>query len=243
MRMNLTVLILILISFLIASLPRTQAAEMLPGIQTYLSARAQEFNQIPAARRDLLNQLVQKMQTQQQSHPPVQLVFICTHNSRRSHFGQVWSAAAAAYYHVEGIRTFSGGTEATACNIRTMDALRRAGLTVTMTDTMTEESQNPHYLVKYAKDLPPAVCYSKVYDDTANPQQDFIAILTCSDADTKCPVVIGARARFPVTYEDPKAADGTPEESAQYDARSRQIAREMMYVFSRITWTVPAESK
>jgi len=231
--------VLLVIPFLLASFSRTQAAEMLPDVQTYLSARVQEFDKIPAARRDLLNQLVEKMQTQQQSHLPVQLTFICTHNSRRSHFGQVWSAAAAAYYRVEGIQTFSGGTEATACNIRTVDALRRAGLTVTVAD----ESRNPHYLLGYAKDFPPAVCYSKVYSDTANPQQGFIAILTCSDADAKCPIVTGAQARFPVTYEDPKAADGTSEESARYDERSRQIAREMMYVFSRFSLSVPAESK
>jgi arsenate reductase len=38
-----------------------------------------------------------------------------------------------------------------------------------------------------------------------------------------------------VRYEDPKAFDDSPEEASQYDARSRQIAGEMFYVFSRVS--------
>jgi len=58
--------------------------------------------------------------------------------------------------------------------------------------------------------------------------------MTCSHADENCPFIPGAEARIPVRYEDPKAFDDTPEEAAQYDARSKQIASEMFYVFSRI---------
>jgi arsenate reductase (thioredoxin) len=59
--------------------------------------------------------------------------------------------------------------------------------------------------------------------------------MTCSHADENCPFIPGAEARIPVRYEDPKAFDDTTEEAAQYDARSRQIASEMFFVFSRVT--------
>jgi arsenate reductase (thioredoxin) len=35
-------------------------------------------------------------------------------------------------------------------------------------------------------------------------------------------------------YEDPKHADGTPDEWPAYDERRRQIAAEMLYLLSRV---------
>ncbi len=58
--------------------------------------------------------------------------------------------------------------------------------------------------------------------------------MVCSSADRNCPFVPGAAMRLAIPYEDPKASDGTDEESAIYDARSLQIATEMMYVFSQV---------
>ena len=58
--------------------------------------------------------------------------------------------------------------------------------------------------------------------------------MTCSHADAACPLVLGASVRVSVPYDDPKASDGTPEETATYDARSKQIATEMLFVFSRV---------
>ena len=71
-------------------------------------------------------------------------------------------------------------------------------------------------------------------DDDFNPKSDFAAIMTCSQADEGCPFVPGAEKRIPITYEDPKAFDGTPEQAQKYRERSEQIATEMFYVFSQI---------
>ena len=53
-------------------------------------------------------------------------------------------------------------------------------------------------------------------------------------ADAACPVVLGDALRVPIRYEDPKVADGTPQEAAVYDERCLQIATEMLYLFSRV---------
>ena len=58
--------------------------------------------------------------------------------------------------------------------------------------------------------------------------------MTCSRADESCPVVMVADLRVGIPYDDPKAADGTPEESARYDERCKQIATEMFYLFSLV---------
>ena len=58
--------------------------------------------------------------------------------------------------------------------------------------------------------------------------------MTCSDADENCPFIPGAEKRIPLRYDDPKEFDDTPLEAQKYDERSRQIAAEMFYLFSKI---------
>ncbi len=58
--------------------------------------------------------------------------------------------------------------------------------------------------------------------------------MTCSQADEGCPFIAGAEVRIPITFEDPKKSDNTPEQTQVYAERSLQIAAEMLYVFSSI---------
>ena len=74
-----------------------------------------------------------------------------------------------------------------------------------------------------------------------NPQKDFAALFSCEDAAEKCPVVEGAGLRLPIPYADPRVSDNTSGETATYDERSRQIAREMFYLMSRVR-TAPLTS-
>ncbi len=224
-----TALAITLSAMVILSGTNSAQAQLLPMLNTYLEQRASEFDQIPPERREKLDAVAREIQTRIAARRPVNLIFICTHNSRRSHFGQVWGAAAAAYFGLPRISTYSGGTEETACNPRTINAFRRAGFSI----DVPKPASNPVYTVHYSSSFPPAACFSKIYNSPVNPQKNFIAVMTCSDADEKCPIVIGATARFPITYEDPKRSDGTPEEAATYDETCRLIAREWCYVMSR----------
>jgi arsenate reductase (thioredoxin) len=164
------------------------------------------------------------------AHQPVRLVFICTHNSRRSHISQIWAQIAAHFYEVPEVRTYSGGTEATAFNPNAVEAMREAGLKI----HVAKGGQNPVYEVHYAKDAPVMRVFSKVFDEGNNPQMDFAAIMTCSHADENCPFIPGASLRIPVTYEDPKVFDGAPQQEQAYKERNQQIAREMFYLFSKV---------
>ena len=196
----------------------------------YIQQAQQGSDQIPDERKKQLKKLAQFVQTKIKSGEEAQLIFICTHNSRRSHMSQLWARMAADYYEVPNVRTFSGGTEATAFNPRAVAALERAGFTI----EKTSEGDNPHYRVAYASDALAQEAFSKKYDDAANPQKNFAAIMTCSQADENCPFVPGATLRVAIPYEDPKEADGIPEEATRYDERSRQIATEMLYCFSQV---------
>ena len=129
-----------------------------------------------------------------------------------------------------GVETYSGGTEATAFNPKAVKAMQKARFTI----EKTGEESNPTYLVTYANGIQPMRAFSKVYNADENPTDDFVAIMTCSHADENCPLIPGAFLRMPVNYDDPKDFDGTPLEEAKYDERTRQIASEMFYVFSKI---------
>lgn len=201
---------------------------MYPTIQSYISTL--DLSTISVERYASLDKLVDYIREKRAMQEPIWLTFICTHNSRRSHLGQVWAQVAASHYGVVGVTTYSGGTEATACNPRTVVALERAGLQL----VMTTEGDNPVYEIRYDDTQPPVVAFSKVYDQSPNPTKGFAAIMTCSHAEENCPFIPGAERRIAITYTDPKESDDTPQETETYDARCRQIATEMKYVFSEV---------
>ncbi|TAH13830.1 MAG: protein-tyrosine-phosphatase [Sphingobacteriia bacterium] len=188
------------------------------------------FSSIPNERKDELKKLSTYIQERVTKHQKISLTFICTHNSRRSHFAQVWAQTAAAYYSISNVYCYSGGTETTAFNINAVKALEQSGFVI----SPITQSTNPHYEVKFAADAPAIDAYSKKYGDAPNPSKDYGAVLTCSQADASCPIVFGADGRFKVPYEDPKLSDGTNQQEKVYQERSLQIATEMMYVFSLI---------
>ncbi len=200
-------------------------------LDTYLAERKQEFEQIEPMRKEALTQIAAFVSGKLKSAQIPQLTFICTHNSRRSHMSQIWAMTAARSYGIAGVECYSGGTEATAFNSRAVAAMERAGFKI---ETVTE-GDNPIYHVYYAEDAVPVKAFSKVYDDSKNPRKEFCAVMTCSQADEACPVVLGAEERISIPYNDPKESDGTPDETKVYDERCKQIAREMAFLFSLVT--------
>jgi len=201
-----------------------------PAVEQYLQARLQEFDQIPGERQGQLRKISLYVKSQIEAGRPARLTFVCTHNSRRSHMSQIWAAVAARHAGIDGVETFSGGTEATAFNPRAVAAFERAGLKV----EKGEGEKNPRYSVRFEDSEHPLVCFSKVYSDPPNPKEGFCAIMTCSQADQSCPNVTGSTLRVAIPYEDPKVSDGSPEEAATYDERCAQISREMLYLFSQV---------
>ena len=206
-----------------------------PPIAEFIRERVGEFDLISPSRKALLNQLADYVQSNSLQNEVggkgVQLTFLCTHNSRRSHLSQIWAKVAADYYEVSDVTTFSGGTETTAMNERIVASLERTGFQIQSSEETTE---NPNFLVSYANNAEPLECFSKVYNEPPNPSEHYAAIMTCSSADQACPIVPGCDLRLPIRYEDPKVADGKVNEKATYDERSRQICREMLYAMSRV---------
>ncbi|SDQ70837.1 arsenate-mycothiol transferase ArsC [Flagellimonas zhangzhouensis] len=181
-------------------------------------------------RKQTLAPLVEYIQDKMDKKESIRLNFICTHNSRRSHLSQIWAQTMAHYFGIKNVSCYSGGTEATALFPMVASTLANTGFEV---NTLSE-GKNPIYGIKFSENEHPVICFSKRMDDDFNPKSDFAAIMTCSQADEGCPFVPGAEKRIPITYEDPKAFDNSPQQAEKYSERSQQIAAEMFYVFSQI---------
>ena len=189
-----------------------------------------DVDKVSPERREILEPLIDYIREKGINGRPIRLNFICTHNSRRSHLSQVWAQVMAYHFGIDRVFSYSGGTESTALFPMVADTLRSQGFQI---ETIAE-SQNPIYAIKYSVNEPSVIGFSKKWDHAFNPQSEFAAILTCSQADEACPFIAGAEVRIPVTYEDPKRYDDTPQQAVKYAERSAQIAAEMLYVFTKV---------
>lgn len=185
---------------------------------------------ISEERKATLQPLIEFVQEKVSNQQDIRINFICTHNSRRSHLSQVWAQTMAAYFNIKNVFCYSGGTEATALFPMAAQALKNSGFLI----QELSEGQNPVHSIKYSENAHPVIGFSKKLDDDFNPKSGFAAVMTCNSANEACPFVPGAEKRIPITFEDPKAFDGTPQQAEKYNERSIQIATELFYVFSKI---------
>ena len=189
-----------------------------------------QLQTISEERKRILQPLINFIQQKNNNKEPININFICTHNSRRSHLSQVWAQVAATHFNIPNVTCYSGGTEETALFPKVVETLTNQGFTI----LKLSETANPIYAIKYSDNILPVIGFSKKYDNLFNPISKFAAIMTCSQADNGCPFIAGAEERIPITFEDPKISDNTAEQTKIYAERSLQIATEMFYVFSQI---------
>ena len=186
---------------------------------------------VSAERQEILQPMINFIQSKVSQGKTIRLNFICTHNSRRSHLSQIWAQTMAFHFGIKNVFCYSGGTEATAMFPKVAETLTNQGFAI----LKLSQDSNPVYAVKYNENEPAIICFSKKFDDDFNPIGEFAAVMTCSSADEGCPFIAGAEKRLPIRYDDPKAFDGTDFMNAKYAERSLEIASEMYFVFSKIT--------
>lgn len=206
--------------------------DLLKPIASSIEQFEKEYFQITEERKRILNQIAVFIGQSKKlkGAEAVEFIFICTHNSRRSHIAQIWAQAAAVYYDVKNIRCYSGGTEATTFNTKAVKAMSAVGFKIAKKDN----TENPRYKVHISGSQSTLIAFSKKYNDPFNPASGFTAVMVCSQADDNCPLVIGAEKRISLPFKDPKDFDGTPQEEAKYHERVLEIGREICYAFSQV---------
>lgn len=220
------ILSLALLVFTFGAQGQTNKNALYPELKSYCDNLESGFKSIPSDRKIDLEEIASYVVEMKNAHKPVNLLFVCTSNSRRSHMSQVWAQVASFYYNIDSVFTFSGGTEQTKVHPNTLEALRRTGIQI----YSNNQGANPLQYVKVGDNFNPWVMFSKKYSDSTNPQKNFAAMMVCSEADKGCPFVEGADMRIGLPFNDPKEFDYTSAMMEKYDERCKQIATEMFYI-------------
>lgn len=197
----------------------------------YTSTLPSEFNKIPGERKEILEEIGDFILAQNDKKSTVQLLFICTLNSRRSQFAQVWAQTAAYHYKLKNVKAFSGGQNETAINFRILEALRKAGFEITASEVY---SQNPVYLLSMGRRYPDIFIFSKKYDYWNNPHMDFASILCSKDLFEMQLEPDGSNKAIYLPYEDIHIFDSSANNYLRNDEICRQIAREMFYLMDYV---------
>ncbi|HEY8402952.1 MAG TPA: protein-tyrosine-phosphatase [Cytophagaceae bacterium] len=203
---------------------------MLPPVKNHIDRATATFNTIPGNRKKILLKISEYISNKLKAGEQANLLFVGTHNSRRSIIGQIWGQTAAAYYEINNVKTFSAGTEASAFNPNAVNAIERAGFRV----RKEKEGANPIYRLYFEEGASSIICFSKTYNDGTIPKDNLCAIMTCSEADSNCPDIPGTELRISCPYDDLKAFDETPQQEEKYSECCFQIATELLFVFSNV---------
>ena len=99
-------------------------------LKTYIQKVILDIDKIPDKRKKLLSDIVDYIKQGCLNENRANIIFICTHNSRRSQLAQCWSIASYQYYKLKNIKFFSGGLEITSFNLNALNALKRSGFII-----------------------------------------------------------------------------------------------------------------
>jgi arsenate reductase (thioredoxin) len=211
---------------------------LLPSVREHADTLTTSFDMVDQAHRLAGGKLVDWIAKNYRPGTPLNIIVVCTGNSRRSILGATMGNIAADYYGMPEIRFHSGGTAPTAFNSRTVNTLKAMGVEIEATGKEAArgepETANPVYRIRWGSPSAPggtvaeATEFSKRYDDSDNPQAGFAALMVCGEADAGCPFVKGAALRVSMPYLDPKIYDGGAYETAKYAERRDDIGRLML---------------
>lgn len=220
--------------------------DLFSKIRQYADLLTTQFDLIEEPHRAAVDELVTWISTNYQSGKPLDVIVVCTGNSRRSILGSTLGNIAAAYYGLPNIRFYSGGTHPSAFNLRTVAALKEIGVEIEQLGKEAPRGSsgeaNPIYRVQWGKGME-TIEFSKLYSDAQNPQRGFAAIMVCSQADAECPMVKGAGKRISAPYLDPKEYDGAAFEAAKYAERRDDIGRFMLNVLMQVRRRLEVDTK
>lgn len=191
----------------------------------------QLFSKAPAADRIAQLETIAEAMAKEQV---LKVNFICTHNSRRSHFSEILFRTAALHYGLKQVQTFSGGTEGTALYPVVAESCKRFGFETVEMEAYGQRAWKIYHPALETEATTPLL-FSKVYNHVSNPQEGYHAIMVCDSANEACPVVFGAKQRHPLMFVDPKRSDGTEQQAKVYDQTLALIASELGYIVRRVS--------
>ena len=210
------------------------------SVQSQCDLLPSQSDLISHAHLQSCDRLIQAIVSQYVPGEELGVIVICTGNSRRSMLAATMGNIAAAYHGIAELRFYSGGTNPSAFNPRTIRTLEEVGVVIEACKENTLKGDageaNPKYMVRWGN-LPRMGVnrfeikeFSKIYSDSHNPAKSFLALLVCDEADGSCPNVPGASQRIAMPFQDPKSFDGSELEAIKYSERRDEIGRIMLSI-------------
>tara|TARA_B000000475_G_scaffold84994_1_gene68864 strand:- start:151 stop:723 length:573 start_codon:yes stop_codon:yes gene_type:complete len=166
-------------------------------------------------KKNLLDDIISKIQKSLKITNNI--VFLCTHNSRRSQLCQVWGTILSKIYNID-LKFNSAGTEKTEVHKTVFYCFSNLGI---------EIKDNKIFYGDLSLSL-----NSKVLEEIQSDK--FISIMTCSDAEKSCPSDSRSIRNISMIYQDPKIFDNTEEEREEYSNTSKLIAEELNYIIKNL---------
>lgn len=186
---------------------------------------------IPDERKGMLQMLSYYIRKKYEEGKNPKLLVISTHNARRSQIAQIWLGISAEYFNISKLEIYSGGLEVSEFDVRVINAFERIGIEIEFDNRL---ESNTKYLIKWNEKMEPLVGFSKKYEHKSNPQDQFCAIIVCSNANKKSPIVFGSEFKISIPFSDPQSFNDTDVEDLIYDSRVKQIGREMLFVLGEV---------
>ncbi len=146
------------------------------------------------------------------------VVFLCTHNSRRSQYCEIWGNYFSSVYK-KSITFLSAGAVKTKVHKQIYKSLERVGVKVDRNSSINIENIT-------------IIPFSKTLSDINKKQ--FISIMTCSNYEKTCPFDPRSLINLQLFYKDPKRYDNSNREAEEYDKTSFMIACEINYILKNI---------
>lgn len=199
-------------------------------LKKYIDKAAKNADSIEASRKESLLKVADYISARLKDQQMAYLVFMCTHNSRRSIISQTLAKAAAAWQNIQMLRTYSGGLNATEFSPIAADALDRTGLKV----VKYVDIQNSPFNIFYDDEDVPVIAFSKVYNAPSMPREGFALITNCSESEKDCPNMPGTEVRISLGYDDPLAYEGKSNQDGNYDKLVERVATEMAFMMKQV---------
>jgi hypothetical protein len=219
------------------SVPESRVS-LLPQVREHADFLTTSFDMISEAHRLAAHNLADWIASNYKPGQPLDVIAVCTANSRRSFLAETMGNIAAAYYGMPEVRFHSGGMASSAFNVRAIKTLKEIGVEIEPAGREAPRGEpktpNPVYRVRWGTPANTggssfeALEFSKQFSDPANPQQGFAALVVCAEADDECPVVKGAAARISMHFLDPKIYDDGAYESRKYTERRDDMGRVLL---------------
>ena len=175
-----------------------------------------QIDSIKSGRLDVLDKIASKITSRLKLDLKANVVFVCTHNSRRSQIAEVSLRSFLKVLQIPEISVFSCGTEKTGIPDQIVRLLEGLGFEVLKTGEFINVGSE-------------ITLSSKTFDDPGLPP-NLLAIMVCDHASESCPFVPSFSERISLEFQDPKSADGSPQETVSYENAWKKISREMAYL-------------